>query len=38
LRDPAEATDLDTVVADLLDGQYKNPFRVVVFNTAEGWS
>ena len=33
-----EATDLDTVVADLLDGQYKNPLRVVALNTAEGWS
>ncbi|XIA63208.1 hypothetical protein ACFIOY_28910 [Bradyrhizobium sp. TZ2] len=33
-----EATDLDTVVADLLDGQYKNPLRVVALNTAQGWS
>jgi hypothetical protein len=33
-----EATDLYTVVADLLDGQYKNPLRVVALNTAEGWS
>jgi hypothetical protein len=30
-----EATDLETVVSDLLDGQYKNPQRVVGFNTAE---
>src|SRR5258706_16190904 len=29
---------LETVVADLLDGQYSNPVRVVGFNTAEGWS
>jgi hypothetical protein len=29
---------LETVVADLLDGQYKNPIRVVAFNTAEKWS
>ena len=31
-------TDLDTVICDLLDGQYSNPVRVVGFNTAEGWS
>jgi hypothetical protein len=30
-----EATDLETVIQDLLTGQYKNPFRVVAFNTAE---
>jgi hypothetical protein len=34
----AEATNLETVIADLLDGQYKNPLRVVSFNTAEKWS
>ena len=33
-----EATDLETVILDLLEGQYKNPVRVVGFNTAEGWS
>ena len=33
-----EATDLETVVQDLLSGQYKNPVRVISFNTAEGWS
>jgi hypothetical protein len=33
-----EVTDLETVIVDLLDGQYKNPFRVVGFNTAEKWS
>jgi hypothetical protein len=33
-----EATDLETVIQDLLTGQYKNPFRVVAFNTAERWS
>jgi hypothetical protein len=32
-----EATDLETVIQDLLDGQYSNPVRVVSFNTAEGW-
>ena len=34
----AETTDLETVVADLLGGQYKNPIRVIGFNTAERWS
>ena len=34
----AEATDLETVIVDLLDGQYNNPVRVVGFNTAEQWS
>jgi hypothetical protein len=33
-----EATDLETVILDLLEGQYKNPVRVVAFNTAEKWS
>jgi hypothetical protein len=33
-----EATDLETVIQDLLTGQYSNPVRVVAFNTAEGWS
>ena len=33
-----ESTRLETVLADLLDGQYSNPVRVVSFNTAEGWS
>jgi hypothetical protein len=26
------------VILDLLEGQYKNPIRVVAFNTAEKWS
>ena len=30
--------DLETVIQDLLEGQYCNPVRVVAFNTAEGWS
>jgi hypothetical protein len=34
----AETTDLETVVADLLSGQYRNPIRVVGFNTADRWS
>jgi hypothetical protein len=33
-----EDTDLEAVILDLLEGQYKNPIRVVAFNTAEKWS
>jgi hypothetical protein len=33
-----EATDLETIIKDLLDGQYSKPVRVVSFNTGEGWS
>lgn len=33
-----ERTDLETVIQDLLTGQYSDPIRVVAFNTAEGWS
>jgi hypothetical protein len=33
-----EATDLKTVIHNLLTGQYANPIRIVAFNTAERWS
>ena len=33
-----EDTDLETVISDLLEGQYVNPVKVVGFNTAEGWA
>jgi hypothetical protein len=33
-----ERTDRETVITDLMDGQYSNPIRVVAFNTADGWS
>jgi len=33
-----ETTDLETVILDMLEGQYKSPVRVVAFNTAEKWS
>jgi hypothetical protein len=33
-----EAADLETLILDMLEGQYQNPCRVVAFNTAEGWS
>jgi hypothetical protein len=31
-----EATDLETIIQDLLDGQYSDPVRVVSFNTGGG--
>jgi hypothetical protein len=31
-----ERTNRETVVTDLIDGQYSDPARVVAFNTAEG--
>ena len=31
-------TSLETVINDLITGQYSNPVRVVAFNTSEGWS
>jgi hypothetical protein len=33
-----QAASLETVVDDLLTGQFNNPVRVVAFNTSEGWS
>ena len=32
------ATDRDVLIRDLLDGQYRDPVRIVAFNTVEGWS
>jgi hypothetical protein len=31
-------TDLETLISDLLEGQYYKPVRVIGFNIAEGWS
>jgi len=33
-----DRADRESVITDLLEGQYSNPVRVVAFNTAEGWS
>jgi len=33
-----EATELETIISDLLDGQYTDPVRVVGFNVAERWA
>jgi hypothetical protein len=34
----AERTDLETVITDMLDGQYSSPVAVYGFNPGEGWS
>jgi hypothetical protein len=33
-----ERTDLETIIADLISGQFSDPVRVVAFNTLEHWS
>ena len=33
-----ESAERQAVITDLVDGQYRNPARVVAFNTAQGWS
>ena len=35
--DPSQA-DRQTVLSDLLSGQYERPIRIVAFNTKEGWA
>ena len=30
--------DHDTIVRNMISGQYQDPLRVVAFNTVEGWS
>ena len=33
-----ERTDLETIITDLMSGQFNDPVRVVAFNTLEHWS
>ena len=33
-----DKADLETLINDLMSGQYSDPVRVVAFNTAKGWS
>jgi hypothetical protein len=33
-----DGTDRETVIRDLVEGQFSHPVRIVAFNTAEGWS
>jgi hypothetical protein len=30
--------DRETLIRDLVEGQYSKPVRIVAFNTAEGWA
>jgi hypothetical protein len=32
------SADRETLIGDMLDGQYEEPVRIVAFNTAQGWS
>jgi hypothetical protein len=32
-----DATDREALILNLLSGEYKNPVRIVAFNSAEGW-
>jgi len=33
-----ERTDIETIIVELMSGQYGDPIRVVAFNTLEHWS
>src|SRR6516162_11053715 len=33
-----DKADRETLIRDLVEGQYSHPARIVAFNTAEGWS
>ena len=33
-----DTSDLETVIQDLIAGEYRRPIKVVAFNTAERWS
>jgi hypothetical protein len=33
-----ERSDLETVITDLMSGQFNDPVRVVAFNTLEHWA
>ena len=34
----AEIADIETVLTDLMGGEYSDPVRVIAFNTTERWS
>ena len=34
----ADNADRQTLIRDLVEGQYSHPVRIEAFNTAEGWS
>ena len=38
LETDEEQADLETIIRNLIVGEYSRPKRVVAFNTAEGWA
>jgi hypothetical protein len=34
----ADSADRETLIRDLVNGEYSHPVRIVAFNTAQGWS
>ena len=37
-RADERAADRETLIRDLVEGEFNKPARIVAFNTAEGWS
>jgi hypothetical protein len=33
----ADSADRETLIRDLVNGEYSNPVRIVVFNSVDGW-
>ena len=33
-----ERTDLETIISDLISGQFNDPARIIAFNTLEHWA
>jgi hypothetical protein len=38
LETDEERADLETIIGNLMVGEYSNPKRIIALNTAEGWS
>jgi hypothetical protein len=38
LETDEDQADLETIIRNLVAGEYSNPKRIVAFNTAEGWA
>ena len=36
-RADEDATDRETLIRNLVEGEFNNPIRIVAFNSAEGW-
>src|SRR5215212_170910 len=33
-----QAADRETIIRNLISGEYSNPVRIIAFNTSEGWA